>query len=104
MTQPRLNNRFVGLDRLLRASHVATQSLKEQEFQKRFSDQEALLARCKRLLDRLEGASVEMVRLRNDLGHHLNESSAIETQTPKETNLRVRTQHLLPASDIKPRT
>jgi hypothetical protein len=94
MNTPRLNNRFAGLDKMLRASPLPAMSLPDQEHQKRFMEQDALLARCKQLLDRLPGDALELQCLKSDLQDHLGTSSGLERKTTKKEAVMARGQQV----------
>lgn len=79
---------------MLRASPVLALTLPDQEHQKRFMEQDALLARCKRLLDRLPGDSLELQCLKTDLQNHLTTSSGLEHNTTKKAAVMARGQQV----------
>lgn len=95
MTDSRMNSRFVGLDRLLRVSHMAAISLPEQALQRRLQEQEALLARCSRLLDAMPEGSRALQCLRADLSHHLFESQNSDGKAAHAGSLRANSRHVL---------
>lgn len=94
MNTSRLNNRFAGLDKMLRASALPAMSLPDQEHQKRLMEQDALLTRCKRLLDRLPGNSLELQCLKADLQDHLATPSGLERNTTKKVAVMARGQQV----------